>query len=313
MNQQGIDYASVDGNAPPDFVKARAAGAEFAIIRKSYVQHDSKGKWHVTADKHYARDVAQARRVGLTVGSYGFFTFAKDGPSAADQVSVLTQGTGGVIPGKDLPYCVDVEFPGKGIVDTHRTQSEAFAYLLELISEVRRQAGCSPLIYTSHVQWHDSNGLGGPDSPVLDGCPLWIKTPYRLAARNHVDTASPRLPHVGQLTNDPHGYWRVPRPWERQGWWIHQYQGDALGFPGFSATVDVNHFMSVGVTSLNESARISWLQRRLAVLGEPLRGPLNVTGMWDADTEHAVRAFQTAQHLKVSGEVDIATFASLCW
>lgn len=310
LNQRGIDYASVDGNAPPDFAKARAAGAEFAIIRKSFVLHDAKhDAWHLSPDPHFARDVDKARAAGLTVGAYGFFAFNKSAPSAAEQVANLVQAAGRVVPGKDLPYCIDVEFPGQGIVDTGRTQGEAFGFLLELIAEVRRQTKASPLIYTSHVQWHDSNGLGGPDNSALDGCPLWIKTPYRLQAHQMVDTTYPRLPHVAAAADDPHDYWRVPTPWQRQGWWLHQYQGDAIGMSGFNMTVDICHFLVLTRMSSGEVGKVTWLQRRLCMAGATLKAD----GRWGPITDDALRAFQASHNLVVTGAVDIATFASLCW
>lgn len=309
--QRGLDYASVDGNVPPDFVAAKKAGADFVIIRKSFVLHDvTRGLWRVVADPHFARDATRAKSARLVVGAYGFFSFAKDAPSAAEQVGVLVAGQA-LVRG-DLPYCLDVEFPGKGVADTGRSQGAAFGFLLELVAELRRQSGTDPLIYTSHVQWHDSNGLGGPDHPDLDGCPLWIKTPYRLKEHQHLDPQAPRPPHVDSIKNDPMDLWRVPTPWVRQGWWIQQYQGDAIGFPGFDKTVDVNLYQDVDATSGDEQ-RIAWVQRRLCVLGAPYVGPLNATGVWDEDTERALRAFQTSHSLEPHGRVDVATFAFLCW
>ncbi len=51
MNQIGIDYA--------DFVKANAAGAEFAIIRKSYILRNPRTKSiTLSVDPHFLRDAA---------------------------------------------------------------------------------------------------------------------------------------------------------------------------------------------------------------------------------------------------------------
>ncbi len=309
MIQYGLDYASIDGDAPPDFVKVRQAGAAFVIIRKSFALHGQP-----TADPFYARDAQRARDAGMVVGSYGFVSFAKTAPSAVAQIAHLVGDGTGVIPKKDLPYCIDVEFPGRGIGETGRTQREAFEFLLELISEVRRlTGGVSPVIYTSNGQWHDDNGLGGPDSSALDGCPLWVKTPYRLAARHVFDLTLPRQPHVGVEASDPHDYWRLPRPWRRQGWWLHQFQGDALGFPQFNMTVDVSHFHPLSASTLDDAPRIGWVQRQLSVVGAPYVGALNVTGVWDEATEQSLKAFQRAHQLPGTGIVDVATFASLCW
>jgi hypothetical protein len=313
MRRIGLDYASVDGNHPPDFGLARKAGAEFVIIRKSFVLHDvARDVWRVAQDPCFARDADRARAAGLVVGAYGFFSFAKNAPSPEEQVSRLVAAPG-LIRGRDLPYCVDVEFPGRGVVDTKRTQAEVFAFLLRIISEVRRQAGVSPMIYTSHGQWHDTNGLGGPDSTDLDGCPLWIKTPYRMVAGRSRDLVVPRAPHFGPAKGDVADLWRVPKPWERQGWWIQQTQGDAIGFLGFDATVDLSHFDDVSKTSVNDGLRVAWVQRRLAHLAAPSVGPLNADGKWQEDTTNALLAFQAEHHLNPHGNVDIATFASLCW
>jgi hypothetical protein len=202
--QLGVDYASVDGNGPPNFARMKGAGTTFVILRKSYILTDVRhGQIHLASDPTYARDAAHARAVGLTVGAYGFFSFAKGAPSAVDQIASLLGSPGDVVPGKDLPYCIDVEFPGRGIQDTGRTQAEVFATVLDLVREVRRQTGILPLLYTSHVEWHDDNGLGGPDSPssMVSCCgsrrPTGKRRVCRLTRSHHAHA------HVGPAVDDP--------------------------------------------------------------------------------------------------------------
>lgn len=309
MTQLGLDYASVDENAPPDFTKTYGAGARFAYLRKSFIQYNtSHSAFHLAADPHYARDAQHARDAGLVVGAYGFFSFHRNAPSAKEQVANLRQATGEIVPGVDLPPCVDVEFPGKGIQDTGRTPAQVFKFLCEIITEMRTVFGCAPMVYTSHVQWHDSNGLGGPNGSELMNCPLWIKTPYRLKAGQLPDIATPRVPHIGPAVDDTHDYWRVPLPWEHQGWWIQQYQGDAVGFAGFNKTIDLDLLSPLSATS-HDTGRTSWLQRRLVSKGTSL----TANGVWGADTEHALRAFQSVHGLTPDGIVGVKSFAALCW
>ena len=304
MNQLGVDYASVDGNDEPDFVAARAGGVRFVYIRRSHCYRDNAHRaYRLAFDPCYARDAHRARAAGLTVGAYLFPSFAAGAPSPAEQVANFDAADGDILRG-DLPTVLDVEFPGKGIVETGRIPADVFKDVLVFVGLLKKRGPVA--IYTSHVQWHDSNGLGGPDDPALRDVVLWVKTPYRRNAGEPVDTASPREPHASG-TDD---MWRLPRPWST--WWVHQYQGDAIGVDGFSHTVDINRFVTLSASS-HDPDRIAWIQRRLAILGAPLVGPLSVSGVWDNDTEHAVRAYQTAHGLAVDGVVGVRSFAALCW
>ena len=95
----------------------------------------------------------------------------------------------------------------------------------------------------------------------------------------------------------------VPRPWgDATNWWIHQYQGDALGLPGFTGTVDMNRFATTAPGARGD--RVKWMQRRLGIAQ---------SGAFDATTEAALRAFQATNGVAATGVVDLATFALLCW
>lgn len=85
-------------------------------------------------------------------------------------------------------------------------------------------------------------------------------------------------------------------------WHIHQFQGDAVGFPGFSSTVDIDRFnpLELGISG----GRVSWLQQRVGCA---------VDGSFGPATEMAVRAFQESHGLVVTGTMDVATFAALTW
>ncbi len=296
MTILGLDYGEVDNNKTPDFAKARAAGARFLYL---------KGSQSLTPDKHYTRDACGARSRGLVVGAYLFPSFHYGAASVKQQVDtfVVATSAAGILHGKDLPPCLDVEFPGNGVIDTGRSQSDVLSLVIDFVAELTSVFGCVPCIYTSHGQMHDTNGLGGPAAPEATACPLWQKVPYRLAARHPLDTVAPILPHRDHDPTDPNDFRRIPLPWRDVGYWICQYQGDCLGFPGFSATVDVNVFHGLDHTCVGDP-RISWVQKKLKV---------PVTGVWDAPTNFSVRTFQASKGLVSDGFVGPATFAALAW
>lgn len=301
MTQLGVDYASVDGNAPPDFAEARKAGLSFAYIRRSHAYRTPRG-CVLAADPCYARDAARARLAGLTVGAFLFPSFAVGAPSPAEQLANFESAGGDVLPGTDLPVALDVEMTGRGIQDTGRSKEEVFELVLEFLRLMRARYR-TVAVYTSHVQWHDDNGLGGPSSPELDGVVLWIKTPYRLRAGQRVDSVMYREPHFAMDRNDSGSYWRVPDPWHDQGWWIQQGQGDTVGFAGFSHTVDVDHFEPLSARSGGDNAML----RRCWV-----RAQLTGRGLDASDLFAAVRQFQSSHGLVADGVVGVRTFAALC-
>src|SRR4029077_1871997 len=93
----------------------------------------------------------------------------------------------------------------------------------------------------------------------------------------------------------------LPPPWNDAGnWWIHQYQGNATKFPGFSGLCDMNRF-NVAFKGAS-GARVGWVQRRLGIAE---------TDKFDAVTADAVRAFQDDNDLVNDGIIGPRTFAYL--
>lgn len=301
----GLDYASVDGNLPPDFVKARAAGAEFIYMR-AYQQLISKD----LPDPHYARDAENARKAGLVVGAYLFPSYNVRAVSPRDQVARFKKAVanGKVVIDKDLPPALDVEVKDCDWKATGRTQRELVAVTEQFVREMQNAFGVNPVIYTSYHQWW---GLGYPVPAWAVECPLWIKTAYRLAAKTPVDQVMPRDPHVGyDRLKDPRNNHRVPDAWAKSGWFFQQFQGDAIGFPGFSKTFDVNRF-NVARRGTN-APHVGWMQRRL---NKKLATASSLVedGDFARKTEAALVQFQTSRGLPSTGELDVRTFASLAW
>lgn len=287
----GIDYASVDGNKPPDLAKAKKTGMAYAIVRATY---------GLTRDGAFQRDWVPLRKAGIVRGAYMFPVMHKSRapePQVAAFVASIT-AAGGILPGVDLPPVLDVEFP-KGIQATGMTRLQCLDWVHRAASLLEDTFECLPILYTSARVWdgQDEDSLDADRIPVPDlvDCPLWLaRYPYKLRIASHhrpEERDGLKIPPVPVQLGDARDVW------------FHQYQGDAKGFPGFSSTVDLNRFFPLSRSATpNERAR--WVQRKLG---------LKVDGIWGPRTEAAVRKFQTAALLADDGVIDPKTFAALAW
>ncbi len=286
----GADFASVDGNRRPDLAAAYRAGVRFVFIRSAYAD------WQ---DPTAARDRDAIRVAGMTFGAYLFPLAGASHPPPETQVKAALAGAS-LIPGKDFPLVLDIEFPG-GIHATGRTRTEVAAWIGRARQAVRDQTGVDPMIYSSArvTDGTDSDALAGAADEAIRGCPLWLaRYPFKeqipavigaAAAAIRIDEAGPPTPRAAGDADD---------------WWAWQYQGDAVGLPGFSATVDLDRWNPLRRGS--RGARVTWAQRRLGMAeGTP--------GAWDDAMEAAVVAFQLHHGLIADGVVGPATFAALAW
>ena len=287
----GVDYAGVDGNRPPDFDAFKRAGGSFVWCRASFAYHDpSHGAWVLAHDPTFARDWA-AMKGRFPRGAYmGPAVMASHG--AAEQVAVFhdaVQTVGGLWNGADFPPCLDLEFP-QGIAGTGMTRDAIMAWVRTAVAEIRRLFGCSPIIYTSGRVWNtsDADCLGDPPAPDLAECPLWLAH-YRL---------QPRQPAALPPWAPPPP---VPHPWGDE-WHAHQTQGDALGVPGFTSTVDVDRFR--GAEFGDHGGHVAWFQRKLNIKDDGAYGP---------QTEAAVQNFQRAHGLPTGPGMDLQTFIRAAW
>lgn len=259
-----IDYALVDGQHPPNCAEAKAAGASMVIIRGAWGYRGT-----ARIDPTLARDAINWRTNGVRVGAYLFLDYETDpAMQAATMIAAYVRG------GSDLPVALDLEMdaPPPGTTPASRLAAAEKA----LVTLQAHYGARSVMIYTSLQQWLDH--FGDLDSAALGACPLWLKTPYAWNPRN-----PPKLDSAGPLGG-------LPRPWRRAGSpsaWLQQFQGDALGWPGMSSTVDVSRFLPLAA----DDARWAWVR---AVAGADLP------------------AWQRARGLVADGIPGPATFAALC-
>ena len=280
----GLDYASVDGNKKPDLAAAYKAGARFAFVRGAY------GAW---SDPTVKRDADDVRESGMVFGAYLFALPGPKHPAPEKQVAAMPA----LLPG-DFPPALDVEFPA-GVAATGMSRAEVLAWVRAAAEAMRRRYGCAPLIYTSKRVWDghdtDSLGLGSVAALELTDCPLWL-------ARYPFATRIP--PVVNARAVDRLPWAPVPAAWGDGNLWVHQYQGDAIRFPGFSATTDLNRFKIMGAGETGR--RVRWAQRRLRMLeGDP--------GVFDHAMLAQVLEFQEREGLVTDGVIGPQTFARLAW
>lgn len=286
----GVDFASVDDNKSLDFVKARAAGARFAIVRGAY---DYAG--HACVDPTVKRTRDAIRAAGLQFGAYlivGYPSAHGYIPSPPEaQAAAFIAAYGDPQPG-DLPIGFDVEFP-RGREATGLTAVQAFAWLKRAADPLIAKYG-SLLPYTSAQVWSDD--LASMTCPWLGCFPLWLKTPYSYRAQQPPHLTDPRIGKLGEL----------PAPWHNggPGVWLQQFQGDALGFAGFSATVDLNMFIPYASGRALGDDRGAWVRAQLA------KHVPGYSGAFDGEGD-ALRAFQRAQGLVDDGVIGPMTFAAL--
>jgi peptidoglycan hydrolase-like protein with peptidoglycan-binding domain len=285
MTTIGIDYASVDGNAVPDFAAAKRAGARFAIPRAIYGRPVTPGGKTPYRDPVWVRDKGAISAAGLRKSAYLFLCYQKVGvytPSPEDQAQAFIDYV-------ELDAAVDfVPFFDVEEATVAMSPDEMFLWTLRCARRLRDHYGAWPGMYSSARVWSENLKNHSP-GPLLN-CPLWLAKPWPWAIRTpvHLDGAPTYTPIT------------IPE-WGNQ-WFNYQYQGDATRFPGFTATVDANRWRVFG-----EGARgrhVVWSQERLGITADGIFGPI---------TKAAVQDLQRKYGLAVDGIIGVDTFAPLCW
>lgn len=237
---QGVDYASVDENKPPDVLKARAAGVKFTYVRAC---EGTLRDPHMERDRHVWGRGPGNERIAGAFGAYLILYWGQHAPEPEEQARAFIGYYGARLNG-ELPPVLDVEFRN-GREATGLTAQQALDRIERAYYTLRNYYGVVA-VYTSARVWTED--LDGLPSAMGQVSPLWIKTPYVYKAGNKPHPEACPVPT------------EIPLPWRHElspGVWIQQYQGDAKGYPGFSSTVDCNVF-------LPHNASDSWVKRRLA-------------------------------------------------
>lgn len=277
MTTIGIDIASVDENRTPDWASARQQGhLQFVGLRAA------EG---LTPDTWYPTYRRQLDAIGVPHFPYLLLTANLDTPENQAQKALDVVGT---LNNHYFPLALDVEGSRRGL-----TAAQWLGWVVRATRVIEETLGVPPLLYSSRTYWVDPAGMNNLPAPELADCLGWWKY-YSLPTRSpaNYDPA-----YVDQLAPPP-----APPPWGTQ-FGIQQYAGDAVHFPGFKSTVDLNrlHVQQQGVTG--DSVR--WIQRRLP--------NLLVDGVFGPATGAAIKTFQSQKKIAADGVVGLETLQLLAW
>jgi peptidoglycan hydrolase-like protein with peptidoglycan-binding domain len=273
----GIDIASIDGNATPDWTIARQQGhLQFVGLRAA------EG---LTPDTWYPTYRRQLDAIGVPHFPYLLLTANLDTPENQAQKALDVVGT---LNSHYFPLALDVEGSRRGL-----TADQWLGWIIRAKRVIKETIGVPPLLYSSRTYWVDPAGLNNLPAPELTECLGWWKF-WQLPPNSpaNYDPTS-----INQLPPPP-----IPPPWQTQ-FGIHQYQGDALHYPGFKSTVDLNrlHVQRQG----DAGDGVKWIQQRLPALV--------VDGVFGPKTDNAVKTFQTQKKITVDGIVGLETLQLLAW
>lgn len=291
MTSLGVDYASVDGNAKPDFTKAKVAGARIMIPRAVYGRPVIKGTSAPFRDPVWARDKDAILAAGLQRSAYLFVCYPRNGwytPNAETQAQAFIDYVGNdlsVSNSQNMVPMFDVEEASDVL-----SSSEMFDWTLRVATVLRKHYGAWPGMYTSNRVWQEN--LKAHASGILQNCPLWIAKPWPWPPRKpvHLDGA----PGYNPTT--------IPQFGDTSNWLVYQYAGDATGMPGFTSTTDTNRCNVVSKGAKGTIVR--WIQARVGAV---------VDGDFGPATEAEVKKVQAEHRLVVDGIVGIATSSVLSW
>ncbi len=281
----GPDWASVDKNISVNLMQARSAGARFAIVRAIYGRSVHPGDNTPYRDPEWMKYRDAITVANLRRSAYLFICYPKTGvetPTPEAQAQAFIDYVQ-LEPFKDMVPMIDVEQASDML-----NAEGIYAWTLRIAKALRAHYGAWPGIYTSARVWSEDLDHHSP-GPLLN-CPLWLAKPWPWPIRSpvHLDGAP--------------GYAPIPIPEFGNQYWIYQYQGDALGWPGFTSTCDANRFRVIGEGA--KGAHVVWAQQRLGITADGIFGP---------KTKEAVKALQAKHHLAVDGIIGVNTFAPLCW
>jgi len=158
----GVDTASVAGNKNVSWTRAKAEGPiRFAILRAA---------WGVSKDDFFVGQWDSLKSAGLVAGAYLFLRFPTEkdpvAPGQVEQAQTLIDVVDGRLePKRDLPP-IDVEFPGKGRIETGLTAGQLLAGMRKAWQRLADHFGVAPIIYASGRVWReDLSDLPAP-APV---------------------------------------------------------------------------------------------------------------------------------------------------
>jgi peptidoglycan hydrolase-like protein with peptidoglycan-binding domain len=273
----GCDLASVDDNGTPNWSLAQSQGnLRFVGLRAVY---------GVTADPWYPTYRTQLDAIGVPNFPYLIMTANLDTPEAQAAKALDVVGT---LNTHYFPLAIDVEGDRRGL-----SAAEWLDWVTRAYTVIKKAIGVPPVLYTSREYWIDPDGMNDLPAPQIADCmPWWKYWPYPVDSPAVYASAT-----IDALPPPP-----SPPPWDG-AWILQQTQGDAIDYPGFKSTVDVDR---VNVQRRGASgSSVKWIQARLPGIA--------IDGIFGPATETAVKTFQTLRKITADGIVGLDTAQLLAW
>jgi hypothetical protein len=277
MATQGPDLASQDQNGTPNWTVAQQQGhLRFAGLRAAF---------GMTADPWYATYRRQLDALGIPNFPY-LAIHPEEGTFEAQAKNVLA--IVGTLNNHYFPLALDIEGARNGL--SAKQWLDGVTTVYRVVSDA---LGVPPLAYTSEVYWVDPDGMNNLPAGELANCvPWWKWWPYPVGSQAVYDPLA-----IDRLPAPP-----SPPPW-KGSWVLTQQQGDAINYPGFRSTVDLNH---VHVQRPGDTgASVKWIQSHFPTLV--------IDGVYGPKTEAEVRALQTRHKITVDGITGLDTSQLLSW
>jgi peptidoglycan hydrolase-like protein with peptidoglycan-binding domain len=273
----GIDIASVDGNGTPNWQAAiQQGGLRFVGLRAIY---------GVTPDPWYPTYRTQLDAIGIPNFPYLLLIPNLSTPEVQAGAALAIVGT---LNNHYFPIALDVEGSRNGL-----TAVEWLDWVTRAYTVIKNTIGVPPLLYTSQEYWMDPDGMNNLPAPQLaDALGWWKYWPWAVNTPAVYDSAT-----VDALAPPP-----VPPPWGN-AWGLQQYMGDAVNYPGFKSTTDMDRVNVQQQGAQGDS--VKWIQKRLP--------GLVVDGIFGPATAAAVKAFQAQKKIAVDGIVGLDTTQLLSW
>ena len=274
----GIDIASVDSNGTSNWSAAIQQGhLRFVGLRAV------EG---VTPDPWYPTYRTQLDAIGVPNFPYLIMTPNLGTPEAQAEKALAVIGT---LNNHYFPLALDVEGNRNGL-----TAAQWLDWVTRAYRVIKTAlGGVPPLLYTSHEYWVDPDGMDNLPAPELADCVPWVKYwPFPVDSQAVYDPAV-----IDKLAAPP------PPPIFGNAWIIQQQQGDAIRYPGFKSTVDMDRLNVQQQGAKGDS--VKWVQARLPGIA--------IDGDFGPATTAAVKAFQTQKKLTADGIVGLQTTQLLSW
>jgi len=273
----GIDIASVDDNGTPNWSAAIQQGnLRFVGLRAVY---------GVTADPWYPTYRTQLDAIGVPNFPYLIMTPNLDTPEAQAEKLLNVVGT---LNTHYFPAALDVEGDRNGL-----SAAEWLDWVTRAYRVIKSAIGVPPVLYTSHEYWVDPDGMNDLPAPELADCLGWWKY-YPWAVDSPAVYA---VTVVDKLAPPP-----APPPFG-SAWILQQFQGDAIQYPGFKSTVDMDRLNVQQQGASGDS--VKWVQARLPGIA--------IDGAFGPATAAAVKTFQAQKKITADGVVGLDTTQFLAW